>query len=767
MPERFAEFSTTFLEKLARKLSNELNSMNESDLFNTHSLETGRQRGTWKPEIGPETRDFLRYVVPEASRDQVRDAAVSILRRGISPQDRAGQETGLVVGYVQSGKTMSFEAVTVLARDNGFQMVIIIAGTSNPLLNQSTIRLRRDFRLDDAKRKRRWIQIKNPDCNSPRIQELRDVFQGWRDKNMPNDYKMTVLVTVLKNHHRLGNLIELVQSVGMEGVPVLVIDDEADQASLNTEVRQEQESTTYRRLMALRAALPLHTYLQYTATPQAPLLINILDTLSPSFVEVLTPGEEYVGGHELFDVNRNLVHIIPPRDVPTKTNWLQQPPDSLLKALRIFMVGVTAGLELEGNIGNRSMLVHPSHRTAQHLEYYNWVRTIFDNWKEILDLPDCEVDKKDLIKEFLTAYDELAQTVKTRLPPFSTLVPQFRTAFWLTRLLEVNARSGKTPKVDWQSTYGWILVGGQAMDRGFTIEGLTVTYMPRGIGVGNADTVQQRARFFGYKRSYLGFCRVFLEQGTHRAFDLYVDHEKVMRRQLISIRDSSRSLKTWKRAFVLDRELSPCRKQVLEFDYMRGKYSDGWVAPSVILAANDVLNANIQVVEDFVSMTNFEADVGHRDRTATQRHEVARDLSLRDVMERLIIPTRITGSRDSERITGLLVQLSQALETNSQESCTVFKMSPSTGRKRRVNAKGEVANLFQGEAPVHPRIHRGKIYPGDRKIRADSTVTVQIHVLTVTRNGTKEAENVPVLAIWIPARLAVNWIVQNQPTQAS
>jgi len=65
-----------------------------------------------------------------------------------------------------------------------------------------------------------------------------------------------------------------------------------------------------------------------------------------------------------------------------------------------------------------------------------------------------------------------------------------------------------------------------AMDRGFTVEGLTVTYMPRGKGAGNADTIQQRARFLGYKRGYLGLCRVFLESDVQRAFSVYVNHEE-------------------------------------------------------------------------------------------------------------------------------------------------------------------------------------------------------------------------------------------------
>ena len=77
----------------------------------------------------------------------------------------------------------------------------------------------------------------------------------------------------------------------MHRVPVLVIDDEADQASLNTAVASDDESTTYRRLMALRRALPLHLFLQYTATPQAPLLLNIIDSFSPNSVAVLQPGE--------------------------------------------------------------------------------------------------------------------------------------------------------------------------------------------------------------------------------------------------------------------------------------------------------------------------------------------------------------------------------------------------------------------------------------------------------------------------------------------
>lgn len=718
--------------------------------------------GRWAPAAGPETLDFLSTVVPEASRDDVRDAAVSILSKSVPPTGEAGQETGLIVGYVQSGKTMSFETVAALARDNAFQIVIVVAGTANPLLDQSTGRLRRDLRLDEPDRARRWIQFQNPSADDATVQTIRDVLDDWRDPGTPEEYKKTVLITVLKNYRRLQNLADLVQAVGAQAVPVLIIDDEADQASLNTEVAQGQESTTYRCLMALRQALPSHTYLQYTATPQAPLLVSIIDSLSPNFVQVLEPGEPYVGGREFFADNLTYVRVIPPQEVPTNSNPLTEPPESLLDALRVFMVGVTAGIREGRNTGNRSMLVHPSHRTAQHQEFYNWVRDIFDDWKRILNLPDIDPDKQELIEDFRGAYDDLAQTIGDALPDFDALVPSLRFAFRNTRVLEVNARGGRTPPVDWRSAYGWILVGGQAMDRGFTVEGLTVTYMPRGIGVGNADTVQQRARFFGYKRSYLGYCRVYLEQGTLRAFQTYVEHEEDIRGQLEEFQVNGHPLNDWKRAFVLDTALRPCRNHVLEFDYMRGRFSNDWVAPRVVLASDAVVQANRQAVAGFVQGLAFEEDDGHPDRTDVQRHHVCRDIPLRTVIEQLLVNMRITGTTDSQRNTGLLLQLSKALEDDADELCTIYRISPTTRRRRGIDENGEVTNLFQGEAPVHPRERRGEIYPGDRAIRDADNVTIQIHTLNLTRDDQVVAEDVPVLAVWVPSRLARAWIAQDE-----
>lgn len=715
----------------------------------------GSDDDRWEPNVGPEILDFLDNLenVPINSREKVRDDAAFILSKGINPIAAAGQETGLVVGYVQSGKTISFEAVAALARDNDFQIVIVVAGRSISLLEQSTGRLRRDLRIDEPDRPRNWFLFKNPSNDDGIIQAISGVLDNWRDSRMPKSYKKTVLITVLKQHQHLRKLTTLIRALNMKKVPVLIIDDEADQASLNTKVAERDESTTYRRLMELRQELPNHTYLQYTATPQAPLLISIIDSLSPNFVQVLEPGDTYVGGQEFFADNR-YIRIIPPKDVPRRSKPLIEPPETLLEALRVFLLGVTTGLFAEQGKGNRSMLVHPSHRTAQHRQFYNWVRNIIDEWKRILDSDD-DPDKRELIEDFRDAYVDLAKTAGSDLPAFDDLTPNLPLAFGSTLVWEINASSGSTPQVDWRDSYGWILIGGQAMDRGFTVEGLTVTYMPRSIGGGNADTVQQRARFFGYKRSYLSYCRLYLEQGKLNAFQSYVDHEEYIREQLENFQQTGRPLNEWKRAFVLDTALKPCRSQVLEFDYMRGLISDDWVSPNIVLASNDVVQDNRETVDAFVSILNFVDDEGHPDRTDTQCHEVCREVPLRDAIKQLLVRMRINDIADSQRNTGMLLQLSLAQENNPNEVCTVYRMSPRTGRSRKINGE-----LFQGKSRVRP-----EVYLGDRAIRDQDTVTIQIHMLALKQGSKEIKKDVPVIAVWVPKRLARPWIIQDQPVQ--
>lgn len=733
----------------------------------TDSPSDGNPSQKWIPVAGEVTKRFLSSVVPPESQKEIADSSVSILGKGVSPSLDRGEQTGLVVGYVQSGKTMSFETVAALANDNGFKIVIVIAGTSTALLEQSSGRLQSDLGLSDSKLIRKWVMLTNP-SDYDDIKLIQGSLESWKNPS----FRKTVIITVLKHHKRLSDLTEVLKKIELANSPVLIIDDEADQASLNTEIDQIEGSATYRRIMELRDILTHYTYLQYTATPQAPLLMNIIDSLSPNFVEVLDPGENYAGGLDFFSDNSKLVKIIPSEDIPSKNNDIIGPPESLFHALRIFFVGVAVGLISTGDVGNRSMLVHPSHLRAYHQTYYNWVVSIFESWKQILeDIGSMDYD--ELIDEFKDSYHELSKTVSQNLPDFSKIVEYLPVAFESSNVIEVNARSGRTPQINWRNSYGWILVGGQAMDRGFTVEGLTVTYMPRGIGAGHADTLQQRARFFGYKKDYLGFCRIFIDDRSLRAFENYVEHEEDIRGQLQTIALQNTPLNDWKRIFILSPDLKPCRNQVLKYGYSRSEFSAEWIAPRSIYTSEDIIKSNQMTVKSLRSKLEFHENKGSEKRTKSQRHLVCKNVSLQMAIDELLLNLRISGTADSERNTGMLLQLSNAVQEDQSELCDVYIMSPNDRRVRSIDsseelsidARGKITELFQGAHPVSPLNERGKIYPGDRLIKQEDRVTIQIHELDIMKDKELVAKGVPVIAVWMPERLAQSRIIQVQPSQ--
>jgi hypothetical protein len=726
----------------------------------TPQSETNDQN--WTPQVGQETLDFLRRSVPEVSREAIQASSTSILSKGVSPHDENAQETGLVVGYVQSGKTLSFETVAALAKDNSYQIIIVVAGIATNLLDQSTGRLAEDLAINDPTLPRRWLQLQNPSILSNSYQALDTLLENWRDPNTPPSLQRTALITVLKNHIHINNLTELLSGFDLNNAPVLIIDDEADQASLNNEAASANngESTTYTRIMELRSTIPHHTYLQYTATPQAPLLINIIDALSPNFVEVLEPGPGYVGGRALFLDRPDLIKRIQQNDVPTSNNQILEPPESLIDALRVFAIGIAANIELDNLRGNRSMLVHPSHLTEHHRDYYNWVRDIFEEWRRCLDLAEGSMDRIDLIETFQDAYDDLRRTVGETLPTFERIASRLKYALRQIQVIEVNAVDGKTPPVPWATSFGWVLVGGSALNRGYTVEGLVVTYMPRGIGGGNADTVQQRARFFGYKSAYLDYCRVYLEDRTKAAFESYVDHEDDVRSQLIQVQQNDQPLNEWKRAFVLDSNLRACRESVLDLDYMRVKFRPPWIQPTVVYSTAEIAAANQNVVETFIATLPFAETAGHAERTAAQTHLVSENVSLAYVLDHLLVPYRLAGSQDSQRNTALLLLISRLLERSPDETCTVYQMSSGGSRQRRRRPDGSIPNLFQGAAPSTGS-EVGSVYPGDRYIHEAGQISLQLHRLDLTNNdGDIVAEDVFLIAVHVPENIAKTYYAQ-------
>lgn len=735
-------------------------------------IQNQNQNGDWQPFVGDETTELLRskgFTNSDRSLNQsgerILDETYRIMQVCGNPNDQTNNETGIVIGYVQSGKTLSFTTLTALARDNNYQIVIVIAGVSTSLVNQSTKRLEDDLRLN-TRYDRKWTLLPNPSSRQD-LETIETTLAQWADPTFPIERCRTLLITVMKNTSHLNNLVNILAGQNLTGVPTLIIDDEGDQASLNTRARwaarqnidiesltENQVSTIYRRINSLRNVFPHHTFLQYTATPQANLFINIMDRLSPNFIKLLTPGPDYTGGIDFFRNNPNLILEIPPNEIPSPTNPLFEIPESLKSALRIFFLGVIAG-EMQNNHRNRTMLVHPSRLQGDHNEFTNWIRNTCNSWQRLLSSYEDE-DRIELIEEFRTSYNQLQMTVSD-LPSFETLTGNnLIHALRYTQLVEVNSRNGVTPQIPWNDFYSWILVGGQSMDRGFTVEGLTVTYMPRNIGTGNVDTIQQRARFFGYKRGYLGYCRVFLDQVTIDTYRFIVEHEEDVRNRLLEFHLNDRHLNDFDRVAVLNQMLNLTRSNIIYDDLDRDTFGNDWFRIRAPHDTFEYIEYNRQVTFDFINSYSefFNEDSGDNRRTIEQRNLVAR-ISLTECYVNLLLKLKFTRETDSISFSLLRSIIKQYIDENRFEDCHIYLMGANSTVKwhsgvRKLDRNDEINPLFQGH-----NLNTG--YPGAREIKEENLVSIQLYLLDIRST---EYLNVLLPAIWIPEHMGVDLIRQ-------
>ncbi|MER9852584.1 MULTISPECIES: Z1 domain-containing protein [unclassified Mesorhizobium] len=692
------------------------------------------------------------------------ESAAEILGRGVPPGQTVGRDTGLVVGYVQSGKTLSFTTVIGLARDNHFPIVIVVAGTKSSLLHQSTERLERDLNVFASGGS--WRKLMNP--REDKTQTVHTTIGDWRDAELDEDERATLLITVLKQQDHLAHLTNLLKGEDLKGIQALVVDDEADQAGLNTKVKSGLESTTYRCLRELRDALPYHTYLQYTATPQAPLLINIMSALSPSFVHVLEPGEGYVGGKEFFAAGSKYTEAIPQADIFPANGLPRDPPDSLLDAMRVFFVGLAYTLVMRqpGQTARRSMLIHPSRLRGDHRVICDWARHTTDAWLSTLKLEDKDPDKIALLEDFEKAYLDLKRTER-RMPPFTEVAQKLPRALRRTQTIEFNTNGRPTtPEIVWQDMDGWILVGGQAVDRGFTVDSLTVTYMGRGVGTGNADAIQQRARFFGYKKSYLGICRVYLESTTLQAFQSYVAHEEIMRDELKRVAKTGQSLRDWKRNFALSPALKPCRSSVIALgdDYVRGRRNGGWTQQRGALLTQDLREANAKLFQRLVESHTFEHDTSFGGDGSAQQHLVCHSVPVDEVVD-FFVDYQLLDARDVAVSTGILMQLGHLSRTRPGTHVSVYRMRPEAISRRTADANGMLEDGFLQGPTGDGRVG----YPGDSFFKSGQQVSLQLHRYDIeqkTETGRMQsATSAPLFALHVPAPIALDWIVQSQVGQ--
>ena len=444
-----------------------------------------------------------------------------------NPIERQFSCRGLVVGHVQSGKTANMTAVAAKALDAGYNTVIVLAGLTNKLRYQTQLRLFHDL----VNRNPLNWQVLTPN-------EMDRDFRAPPQGGFLSHVDKAQLAVIKKNVSPLRQLriaVDRTLPAVRSQLRILVIDDECDQASINSARGELDMTAINRRIRDLLSLLPAVTYVGYTATPFANVLINPyrvegqeLDDLYPrDFVTALPRPDTYFGTERLFGATPSDPDDIQPdeegldmiRDVPNEEEALLQPQsrqeryafqpsmaNSLKTAILYFLASCAARHARGDGAKHMTMLVHTSAYVVAHQRVaaliHGWVDV---NRKKIVD-PESNLGQR--IREVWI--DELARIPENITDAPAVPVDQiFEHLGTVLERIEFPVENGASDdRIDYTGkprTY--IVVGGSILARGLTLEGLTVSYFLR--ATNQYDTLLQMGRWFGYRPA----TKIFLEYG--------------------------------------------------------------------------------------------------------------------------------------------------------------------------------------------------------------------------------------------------------------
>lgn len=703
---------------------------------------------TWKPIIGKQTELFLNGItsIPDEQKNIIRDESLNVIMCAGEP-NTTRQKVGLVVGYVQSGKTLSLTCVSSLARDNGYGHIIILCGVTNELFKQNMDRV-----VDDLITPSRMAFTAKINPDKKEIEFYRGKFDLWKSSKGKN---ATVVTFLLKHSSHIGDLAHILEKAedDLKGISTLIIDDEAHMAGLNAKFSKKQESRIYAELKNLRSKIPDYAYLQYTATPQAPLLVRLTDCVSPEFANVLTPGKGYYGGQQFFPENGNkdLVIDIPDQELPeSKDAYIpNSPPKSFISALQQFLVGVADNLSKDKRDLVRSMLIHPHKLQSWQYAYEKLTLDQLKFYKEILKSNDKD-DKVNLLEEFKKAHAEIKRTYP-QISDFKSISDNILEAIIhaTSGVIVVNANTNE--EINWSPAT--ILIGGEVLGVGFTVKGLTISYMLRTSAKGQIDSMQQRARFFGYRSDNIYLTRVYLSKETHEAFRDYVKHEEGTREELKKMQQSGKSLKKWRRNFLVRAGMQLTRKNIQSLSTVRDDAAGKTHPVQPYVESEEHNPHHLKLLDDVTNTWGLEPDPATKPNWSNAQKHLSGHFDAEKVLDKIIAEFSWGNSEDGAYWDSnyylLKLLVNEAKKAGKKMEFKVMVMRPSERGKstRGVNAAGW--ELLQGRDPSNK--DKSDKYPGDKNLADPNVTTLQLHCYTFTKNGNVLGKDI-VVPIIIPSK---------------
>lgn len=479
---------------------------------------------------------------------------------------------GIVIGGVQSGKTTNMASLMAMTSDV-YNLYIVLSGTIDNLRIQTENRLR-DM-LDDTNKTKDWVLVQRPE--NKRGNRLRDFYKENRNLYM----------VVLKNSKRLRDLIDWLTADEeyLSKLRIVVIDDEADQASVNTSKDPDNDRKTINRLISNLilgkdkfgkkvGKFEAINYIGYTATPYANILSESPseESLYPeNFMLILSKNIKHFGPEQIFGLNKeekNGLDIVRHIEEQENQDFIDQEMNELpsdLKDSIAYFLAASSSLRLHKKNGPVSMMIHMSNRqdvhNLVHEKVENWLsNNIYDVINRAKKIWTREINRFDLedlkqkmyINESMTykphSFEEIEETIVNIVKNMSRIIREDNNNYTYNKgLMIVVDHSGDAdfevdevqrlayPEEDEVNKYTpiFLVIGGTTLSRGITLEGLISSYFLRRPSA--ADTLTQMGRWFGYRINYELYPRIWMTANTHDQFRFISNLENELYEEIKSL----------------------------------------------------------------------------------------------------------------------------------------------------------------------------------------------------------------------------------------
>lgn len=636
-------------------------------------------------------------------RDNINSTFSEAIKQYNNPEMNSNM---LLVGKVQSGKTSNLELFTALAFDNGYNLVVIYGGYDNTLLGQTSNRFRKTFDIpNDINYGDDKPVVFSSDDSKQLLSVDDEIIEDLLEANKP------IFLISMKRPAAMNKVNDLLKRIDKTAIKAFIIDDEGDQASLNTKKNKATDaSATYASIVTLKTLLGDPLYLSVTATPQANIFLNEYSALRPDTIRLIEPGKGYCGAESYHLYDSNVIEVVSDDDQQDLVDGTM--PASLRNSIHHYIIA-SAIMRKRGRLTS-DMIIHSHRNVSDHSAIYACVNAYIQNFKDDIIYDDTDglaIRCVELEKCYSRFFSQQIQDTFN----FKELIVTIYDVVSRIYIILKNSAGQVTQATESYRKHK-IYIGGDLLQRGVTFPSLVTTFFTRWANDGgNMDTNLQRARWFGYREKYIDLCKIFTTDSISREFTTLSEMETDLWEQFYSIQSSEMKIDD-----ILihadNTKQRPTRKNVA--DYRSISFKNKWIKQRVGVFDKLQTKHNNQIVDKLVGMYNFfDTTAGRRDDVVSAKYAIVDKTALSDLIHQMQVVFDLEPFEKKP--------LNELLTSDDEIPVILMSGFATDGRERSFYQDNKIYALHQG---ADNKDKDRAVFLGDSFVVVDkSKVNIQIH----------------------------------------